>query len=120
MTETGRPRKIVLISPQLFVDIMTVGYHGHIRCTEGLPADAHIVGHGYDHQRDAHYLVFESAEWELIEFGFSLPIQEVRFSSYHTTLLLDQAMSFITGRMAPDAKTQQWLDEYHAIRGLIE
>ena len=120
MTEQGRRRKIVLIAPELFVDIMTVGYHGHIRCTEGLPADARIVGHGYDHRRDAHYLVFESAEWESVELGMELPQQEVRFTSYSTTALLDQALAFITGRMAPDAKTQQWLDNYQAVRGMIE
>lgn len=120
MTETGRPRKIVLITHNLLGDLLTVGYHGHVRCTEGLPADAKLIAHGYDHRQDAHYLVFESAEWEMVEFGLALPQQEVRFSSYYTTSLLDQAMAMITGRMAPDAETQQWMDEYHAIRGLLE
>ena len=120
MTEQGRRRKVVLISPTLLVDIMTVGYHGHIRCTEGLPADARITGHGYDHQRDAHYLVFESAAWDLVPFGEVLSKQEVCFTSIYTTPLLDQAMAFITGRIAPDAEIERWLDDYHAIRGLIE
>lgn len=120
MSQQGRRRKVVLISPNLLGDLFAVGYHGHIRCTEGLPKDAQIVGHGYDHRTDTHYLVFESAEWELVPLGVELPRQEVRFTSYYTTDLLDQAMAFITGRMALDTDTQQWLDTYQAVRGMIE
>ena len=120
MTEQGHRRKVVLIAPQLLGDLFIVGYHGHIRCTEGLPADARLVGHGYDHQRDAHYLVFESVEWETVAFGLVLPQQEVRFTSYSTTALLDQAMALIAGRMAPDAETTQWVADYQAVRSLIE
>jgi len=73
MIEQGHRRKVVLISPELLGDLFTVGYHGHVECTEGLPQNARLVGHGYDHRRDAHYLAFETRQERLERPCTSMP-----------------------------------------------
>lgn len=78
----GRRRKAVVISSQLLQLLFTTDNEIHAKCVEGLPASAQLVGHGYDHRIDVHYLVFESAEWDTVDFGEQLPHVHVKYVQY--------------------------------------
>ncbi len=114
-----RRRKIVPISSTLLYDMLTVSDTAMtIRCTQGLPADACFVGHGIDLQRNMHYLVFESAEWDIVPEFETLPIFTPRFTSYTIAPLLEKAAALIQGR-ADTPYAADWLREYEQFREML-
>lgn len=115
--DEGRRYKLLPISQQLFRDLLVVSDRSvHVRCVEGLPSDARLINHGYDVQRDMHYLVFESAEWEPVMPFEQLPILNISLQRYHTDDLLAQAFFLIGGRLEADGEVRQWLDDYRRIQ----
>lgn len=123
-----RRRKIVPISHRLLIDLFTVGNKAvTICCTEGLPPDARMVGHGYDFQADTHYLVFESAEWEPVEDFAPLPRLLPQFTRYAIAPLLDQAAELLVNARAEQMGDRDysealrpWLADYDALRKVLE
>ena len=119
-----RRRKIVPISPLLLFDLFATSDRAMtIRCTEGLPADARFIGHGYDMQRDMHYLVFESDVWEPVPEFELLPVFVPQFTRYTLAPLLEQAAELIASEWdgaSPDSAGQRWLYDYEQFRGVLE
>lgn len=119
-----RRRKIIPISPMLLYDLLTQSDRAiTIRCEEGLPADARFVGHGVDYQRDMHYLIFESDEWEPAAEFEMLPVLTPQFRRYNVRTLLEQAAELISSEWegaSPDSAGRQWLREYEQFRGVLE
>jgi len=83
MSTTGRRRKMVPITHRLLYEFFTTGHRINVTCTKGLPADARMVGHDYDAQRDEHYLVFESDTWAEVPYGDSLPRLLIWYQEHH-------------------------------------
>ena len=119
VTEQGRRRKKVPISPDLLYGLFTVGPPQYVQCIEGLPEKARFIGLSYDVQCDVYYLVFEADEWESVLFGHELPILRVVLRSFPVVSLLTRAEMMIAAAYGDDA--DRWLREWREIRGdLVE
>lgn len=124
----GRRRKIVPISPLLLHDLFTTNDRAMtIRCAEGLPPDARFVGHDYDFQRDMHFLVFESDEWEEVPEFEMLPIFVPALVRYTVAPLLEQAAELLVNARTEEmgdrdyaAALTPWLQSYEQMRGVLE
>ena len=86
----------------------------HVKCTDGLPADAMFVGLTYDHMRDTYYFCYQSAEWDEVPDGTMLPVFSPTFTNLCTVPLLDQAERLIEPLYGADAN--KWLEEYRALK----
>lgn len=111
---SGRKRKIMLLSPQLFYDLFTVGSARYFQCIEGLPEKARFVAHGYEATHDTHYLVFESDEWEEVPDGQLLPELRCVVRAFSVVPLLIRAEEMIE-RTRPHGM-EQWLAEWRTIK----
>ena len=52
--------KIIRIAPEFISSLLTDGNEIHVRVTTGLPADAVIVGKGFDANRNCFYMTAQS------------------------------------------------------------
>jgi hypothetical protein len=119
-----RRRKIIPLSPILLRDLFTTSDRAiTIRTADGLPPRARFIAHGYDIQRDAHYLVFESDEWEPVPEFEMLPILAPQFVRYSVAPLLEQAAELIQGEDADPGRAGslgRWLRDYEQFREVLE
>lgn len=109
-----RRRKIVYISPDFLKAFFTKDKPMYIQCQEGLPDNAQFIAHDYDPQRDLHYLIFHSDDWEPVEFGMSLPTLTPLFGKFEVVTLLQRAEEMLSRAYGTDA--DQWLQEWRAIK----
>jgi hypothetical protein len=110
-----RRRKLVPVS-QLFLcnQKPITGDVWHIKCVEGMPEDATLIGLTYDSQRDTYYFCYQSAEWDEIPLGGMLPTFNLQFSQLHAAPFLEQAEKLIEAQYGADAN--RWLEEYRAFK----
>ena len=111
-----RRRKLVPVS-SIFLMQQVWAYTGaitHVKCTDGLPADATFIGLTYDHMRNVYYFCYQSAEWDEIPDNQMLPTFSPTFTNLHAAPFLDEAERIIE-RMYGDSQNK-WLAEYRAFK----
>ena len=110
-----RRRKLVPVSAIFFHSQKPIsGEVMHIKCIEGLPADATFISLTYDHIRDVYYFCYQSAEWDEVPLNEMLPIFTPRFMGLHVAPFLEQAeklieVSYING-------ANQWILDYRTFK----
>lgn len=113
-----RRRKLVPVSA-IFAHIMgaRAGDVTHLKCIDGLPADAIYIGLTYDHMRDVYYFCYQSAEWDEIPLGEMLPTFTPQFMGLHVAPFLEEAERLIKDEWdGASGSGAQWLEEYRAFK----
>ena len=116
-----RRRKLIPVSSIFFMQ-QVWGHTGaitHIKCTDGLPADATFIGLVYDHMRDVYYFCYQSAEWDEVPDGMMLPVFYPTFMKLEVAPFLERAEKLIDAYSDyPDAAENgaAWLAEYRAFK----
>ncbi len=111
-----RRRKLVPVS-SIFLMQQVWAYTGaitHVKCTDGLPADAMFIGLTYDHMRDVYYFCYQSAEWDEVPDGVMLPTFSPTFINLYAAPFLEQAERLIETQYGDDAN--KWIEEYRAFK----
>lgn len=89
----------------------------HVRCTNGLPADAVCCGLTYDHMRDVYYFCYQSAEWDEVPDCEMLPIFNPTFVNFYVEPFLDEAERLIRTQYGADAN--KWIDDYRTFKKMM-
>ena len=109
-----RRRKLVPVSSVFIVQqAWNTGTVIHVKCVEGLPADATFIGLTYDHMRDVYYFCYQSAEWDEVPDGMMLPTFSPTFTNLYVAPFLEQAEGIIADEWGEDSP---WVTKYRAFK----
>ena len=110
-----RRRKLIPVSRFLMQQAWAhTGEVIHVKCTDGLPADATLISLTYDHMRDVYFFCYQSSEWEEVPDYEMLPTFVPTFTNLYVGKLLEKAEQIIDTFYGKDAN--KWLEEYRTFK----
>lgn len=97
-----RRRKILYVSPDFIVDLLTKGFRKseylNLPDPIGLPVNAKVISSFVTHQHDALGIVVEDASFPEVPLGEAYPTLPVEWSTVHINLKNAKAKSSRTSR----------------------